>query len=80
MSGSPEHLVNLQEDIDLGIGRVVDLGFGDVAAHSSSAAAASPHLPVQDAILLLQHQDGLAPFSRQTTRSAFRPEGRRGDI
>ena len=28
------HLVDLQEDIDLGIGQVVDLGFGDVAAHT----------------------------------------------
>ena len=30
----PEYLVDLQEDIDLGIGQAVDLGFGDVAAHT----------------------------------------------
>jgi hypothetical protein len=30
----PEHLVDLQEDIDLGIGQDADLGFGDTAAHT----------------------------------------------
>src|SRR6202167_4249006 len=34
VGSEPEHLVGLQEDIDLGTGQVVDLGFGDVAAHT----------------------------------------------
>jgi hypothetical protein len=30
----PEHLIDLQEDIDLCIGQAVDLGLGDIAAHA----------------------------------------------
>jgi hypothetical protein len=49
VGSEPEHLVDLQEDVDLGIGQVVDLGFGDVAAHTDGLhlqvdPAATQHL------------------------------------
>jgi hypothetical protein len=31
--GEPQHLVDLQQDVDLGVGQLLDLGFSDVAAH-----------------------------------------------
>jgi len=47
VGSEPEHLVDLQEDIDLGIGHVVDLGFGDVAAHTDGVHLQLDPAPTQ---------------------------------
>ncbi len=47
VGSEPEHLVDLQEDIDLGIGQVVDLGFGDVAAHTDGVHLQMDPAPAQ---------------------------------
>jgi hypothetical protein len=49
VGSEPEHPVDLREDIDLGIGQVVDLGSGDVAPHKNGVhlqldPAATQHL------------------------------------
>ncbi len=46
-SWPPEHLVDLQDDIDLGIGQVADLGFGDVAAHTDGVHLQMDPAPAQ---------------------------------
>jgi hypothetical protein len=41
------HLIHLQEDIDLGVGQVVDLGFGDATADADGVRLQADPAPAQ---------------------------------